>query len=275
MSRALLPLWAAPDAGPAAQHWAHQLADWGQPVQLQDSGVAFAARWLRQHPALALLVDAQGLWLAANGMRMQPDWAGEWPRLRRASVRGELLARACGLGRGEGPPQVLDATAGLGHDALLLAALGAEVTAVERDPVVLALLLDEWRRGQQQPGLAAVLSRLHIQPGHAGLWLRQQAAPEVVYLDPMFPGQAQQAAKVKKPMQLLHQLLQDQADEPALLAQARRVAARVVVKRPRHGAFLEHLPPDQQWLGEAVRFDGYFQASMTAKDRQEKTDGSV
>ncbi|MGE8541127.1 MAG: rRNA methyltransferase, partial [Acinetobacter sp.] len=35
------------------------------------------ARFLRLNPEIALCVDADGLWLCANGMKMQPDWKAE------------------------------------------------------------------------------------------------------------------------------------------------------------------------------------------------------
>ena len=44
---------------------------------------------------LSLAVDGHGLWLCANGMKMQPDWGAEIPRLKRANPKSELIARAC------------------------------------------------------------------------------------------------------------------------------------------------------------------------------------
>ena len=43
------------------------------------------ARFLRLNPELALCVDSCGLWLCANGMKMQPDWKAAVGRLKRAS----------------------------------------------------------------------------------------------------------------------------------------------------------------------------------------------
>jgi len=42
------------------------------------------ARFLRLNPEMALVLDEDGLSLAANGMKMQPDWRAEIPRLKRA-----------------------------------------------------------------------------------------------------------------------------------------------------------------------------------------------
>ena len=43
-----------------------------------------------------------------------------------------MIARAVGLKPGRPAPRVVDATAGLGRDAFLLAVLGCQVTALER-----------------------------------------------------------------------------------------------------------------------------------------------
>ena len=95
------------------------------------------ARFFRLNPELALCVDQDGLWLCANGMKMQPDWQAEVGRLKRASLKSEMIARACNLAE---KPKLIDATAGLGHDSLLMAYLGAEVTLVERHPILFTLL---------------------------------------------------------------------------------------------------------------------------------------
>ena len=49
--------------------------------------------------------------------------------------RGEAVAKAVGI-KGSALPTVIDATAGLGRDAFVLAAIGCQVRLVERHPVV-------------------------------------------------------------------------------------------------------------------------------------------
>jgi 16S rRNA (guanine1516-N2)-methyltransferase len=44
-----------------------------------------------------------------------------------------------------------------------------------------------------------------------------------------------------------------------LLGLAQKVAKRVVVKRPRLAVFLANQETTHQWLGDACRFDAYFQ----------------
>ncbi len=228
------------------------------------------ARFLRLNPEIALCTDENGLWLCANGMKMQPDWQAEIARLKRASIKSEMIARACNLTE---KPKLIDATAGLGHDSLLMAHLGAEITLVERHPILFTLLEDSKTQAESDPFLSQVVARIHLVFSDSHAFLAQQNQEQhsfdVVYLDPMFPqrDQNQQAmkkqAQVKKQMQLLHLLLpedgeMDLGDHLLVLAQA--IAKRVVVKRPRLAVFLNDQQPDHQWQGDACRFDAYFQS---------------
>ncbi|MDM1758893.1 MULTISPECIES: class I SAM-dependent methyltransferase [unclassified Acinetobacter] len=226
------------------------------------------ARFLRLHPELALCVDDLGLSLSANGMKMQPDWKAEIPRLKRASLKSEMIARACNLSE---KPNLIDATAGLGHDTLLMAHLGATVTLIERHPILFTLLEDAKNQGESDPFLAPVVSRIQLVFSDSNTYLQQcideNNSVDVVYLDPMFPqrDQNQQAVKkqaqVKKQMQLLHMLLPEEGEMDLgdrLLVLAQAIAKRVVVKRPRLAVFLNDQQPDHQWQGDACRFDAYF-----------------
>lgn len=248
-----------------AQHYQTLLAARGVVVTLVEVE-QLNARFLRQHPELALCLDEQGLWLSAAGMKMQPDWRAESARLKRASLKSEMIARACHLSE---KPKLLDATAGLGHDSLLMAHLGAEVTLVERHPILFSLLEDAKAQAALDPYLAETVARMHLVFADSAAYLAdcaaQQRGFDVVYLDPMFPQRDQHSAKkqaqVKKQMQLLHQLLPEDGEMDLgdqLLPLAREIAKRVVVKRPRLAVYLAEQPPDHQWSGDACRFDAYF-----------------
>ena len=79
-------------------------------------------------------------------------------------------------------------------------------------------------------------------------------APDVVYLDPMFPGRTKSAA-VKKKFQLLHHLEAPCADEDALMDAALAAGPRrVVVKRPVKAPVLAGVRPSHSVAGKAVRF---------------------
>ncbi len=88
-------------------------------------------------------------------------------RFRFGGGRGQALPRAAGL-TGSATPRIVDATAGLGRDAFLLASLGAEVTLLERSPEVHALLADGIARASQaSPEFAAIVARMTLHLGDA------------------------------------------------------------------------------------------------------------
>lgn len=226
------------------------------------------SRFLRLNPDMALVLDEDGLSLSANGMKMQPDWCAEIPRLKRASLKSEMIARACQLGE---KPTLIDATAGLGHDSLLMAHLGANVRLIERHPILFVLLEYAKVQAERDPFLQATMQRIQLIHADSNCYLNELAQKgeylDVVYLDPMFPqrDQNQQAikkqAQVKKQMQLLHMLLPEDGEMDLgdqLLDLAKKIAKRVIVKRPRHAVYLAEQHPDHQWLGDACRFDAYF-----------------
>ena len=170
-----------------------------------------------------------------------------------------MVARAVGI-RGGVRPRVLDATAGLGRDAFVLAALGCEVTMIERQSVIAALLADGLLRAQLAGGEAGeIAARMQLLQGDAielmGDW--RGSVPEVIHLDPMFP-QRQKSALVKKEMRLFRPLAGDDLDAPQLLAAAIQLAShRVAVKRPRKAPGIEGPAPSAQLTGQSSRYDIY------------------
>ena len=64
--------------------------------------------------------------LAGDGMELRADLSSMAPRLRPDRLGRELLVRAARV-RGADAPTAVDATAGLGEDALLLAAAGFQI----------------------------------------------------------------------------------------------------------------------------------------------------
>lgn len=173
--------------------------------------------------------------------------------------RGQPVAKAAGLKAGN-TPSVLDATAGLGRDAFVLATLGCEVQMLERSPVACALLADGLRRAAAHPETAPIVGRMQLLQSDALGWLVQAGQPasfDVVYLDPMFP-EPDKRARAKKEMHAFQTLIGGDTDADALLEPARRIARqRVVVKRPRTAPWLAGLKPDFGFDGESTRFDAY------------------
>ena len=212
--------------------------------------------------ALALLFDGRGLALVGGGMEQRGDFARMLPRLRRDRLAGELLVKAARVKGADGPLTAIDATAGMGEDALLLAAAGFSVTLYERDPVIAALLRDALQRAAEVSGLADAVARMELREQDSVVALRRMGergaaapSPDVVLLDPMFPERTKSAA-VKKKAQFL-QLLEHPCDDEAALLEA-AVAARprkVVVKRPVKGPHLAGVKPDYAIAGKSVRYD--------------------
>lgn len=178
--------------------------------------------------------------------------------------RGQQIAKAVGLKSGA-TPTVLDATAGLGRDAFVLASLGCKVTMFERSPVVAALLDDGLVRAKQDPEIGQWVSeRLVLQHNNSIEQLSQlTASHEVVYLDPMFPHR-KKSAQIKKEMRVFQSLVGSDDDADKLLPLALNAATkRVVVKRPGYAGFLNGQPPSMQLTSKANRFDVYVLAAMS------------
>ena len=204
---------------------------------------------------VALRVDGAGLALTGAGLELRPDLSSMLPRLRPDRLGRELLVRAARV-KGEESPIAVDATAGLGEDALLLAAAGFTVHLFERDAVIAALLEDALARAAVIPALAGPVSRMRLAGTDSVEALPRLAfEPDVVYLDPMFPERRKSAA-VKKKFQLLHRLERPCGDQEALLASALAAGPRkVVVKRPAKGPLLAGVKPSYSLAGKAVRYD--------------------
>lgn len=199
--------------------------------------------------ALLLAYGTQGLELRAPGRRLKPlrvDFGqigrhGGSELLRAARVRNR-------------PARLLDLTAGLGTDAFRLARAGFEVIACEREPVIHALVEEALGRAPTWPGPG----RLELRCVDARTVLADPAlpAPDVVYLDPMFPGEGRTALP-RRELQLLRELTGEDDTGAELLALARfRAIRRVVVKRPLHAPALAP-EADLVFRGRAVRFDVY------------------
>jgi len=180
-----------------------------------------------------LVTEPEGLTLCGPGpqgaLQLRIEIAEGPMAWRLASSRKrDPLARAIGLPKRSTPPTVLDATAGLCRDAMVLAHMGCHVTAIERIPALVALV-------QAALANSALATRLQVHLGDASQFLASLPpanAPDVVYLDPMF-GDSDRA-QVKKDMQICRALAGPPDDPAPLLAAARAVARdRVVVKRHR------------------------------------------
>jgi len=168
----------------------------------------------------------------------------------RALKKTDDLVRACGVehkGR-----RLVDATAGLGRDAASLAALGFDVVAIERAPLMHALWRDALARHTPR--------HLTFVEDDAVAYLRAVTgtadAPAVVFIDPMYP-KAKRTALPQRELRLIAAAVGDVVDDPVALLAAARAAAtdRVVMKRPRWQRPLA--TPTHTWAGASTCFDMY------------------
>lgn len=170
--------------------------------------------------------------------------------------RGQDIAKAVGLKHGFNP-HVLDATAGLGRDAFVLAALGCKVTLVERNPVVAALLEDGLARAQLNADINEIALRMTLIHQSSTQDMPQLDDIDVVYLDPMYPHK-EKSAQVKKEMRVFQHLVGADLDADQLFAPALALAEyRVVVKRPSYADYLANQKPSTEVKMKKNRFDIY------------------
>lgn len=177
--------------------------------------------------------------------------------------KGQMIAKAIGIQSGISPT-VLDATAGLGRDAFVLATLGCQVTLIERHPIIATLLEDGLVRARFDVEVGDILQRMVLLKGSAidlmSDWVG--IVPQVIYLDPMFPHR-DKSALVKKEMRLFRPLVGDDLDSPDLLEKALVLAShRVVVKRPRKAPIIEGASPSYSLEGKSSRYDIYTKRSL-------------
>lgn len=210
----------------------------------------------------ALIVEPAGVGLLVAGRRhpLRVDFADP-ALIRRCRAGGrDPLLRAL---RAHRPgSRIIDASAGWGVDTFVLASAGAHVVAIERSPVMFALLEDGMRRGRGNPDTARVLERIELRPGDARRWL-PSARWSAAYFDPMFrqPSRAARRGSLVVLEDLTAGCNEDDAD---VLAAALDHAARVVVKRPVRAPAVGGRQPDWQISGRAIRFDGYLGSTHPA-----------
>ena len=172
--------------------------------------------------------------------------------------RKEAIAKAVGFKKNF-KPAVLDATAGLGRDAFVLASLGCRVHMIERSPIIFQLLEDGLKRARadKENGLW-VKERLSLQQHDSCEGLKDLSfKPDVVYLDPMFP-EKKKSALVKKEMQMLKILIGADGDSEKLFKAALQTALlRVVVKRPSYAEHIGGQLPNTVIKTQKNRFDIY------------------
>lgn len=169
--------------------------------------------------------------------------------------RRQDLPKAVGMRKGHNPT-IIDATAGLGRDAFLLASLGAKVTMIERSEIMYRALKNGMALAWEAGGLYRdIISRMFLIHGDSIRLLPLMSADAVI-IDPMHPPR-RKSALVKGEMRAIREIVGVDADQRTLIETALTIVTkRVVLKWPAKAASLTGLPKcSYQIIGKSIRFD--------------------
>ena len=211
----------------------HSVSDLSSDISLEDGPEGLELRRPGDRPGQGVRADFEGM-----------------------STRGHpfsKLLRGC-----DGP--VIDATAGLGGDTGVLAALGWRVLAIERDPRLFKLL--EQAHGRIQA--SRLQERISLLEGDAVERLASLPpafrSPAAIILDPMYPPRRKSSALPSKGMQalrLLHGDTVERSSESLLLAAFAAAPSRVILKRPPEAPPSTVRPPTFSVGSKLVRWDAW------------------
>lgn len=188
-------------------------------------------------------------------------------RFRQESRHGggynQPLPKAMGL-KANIPLTIIDATAGLGRDAFLLASLGAKVTLIERSDHMHTLLADGMARAKKEGGeIAQTISRMTLLHGDAKDLLPSLASLkcQAILVDPMHPPR-KKSALVKADMRQIRDIVGTDEDSIALMKIALATARkRVVLKWPARADPMPDIGPcTHQITGKSTRYDVFMLA---------------
>ena len=207
-------------------------------------------------PKLTILFHAKGVSLTGYGLSYQGDFENMLHRVTNGRLQHEMLVRAA---KSDKPGRkAIDATAGMGEDAFLLAAQGYEVTLFEQNPVIAVLLKDALRRAKKHPVLKDIASRMNLVQDNSVEGMSKLLDPvDVIYLDPMFPAR-QKSSLINKKLQLIQKLEPPCSEETDLFDAAISASpSKIIVKRPLKSEFLAGRKPSYTLNGKAIGYDCY------------------
>lgn len=180
-------------------------------------------------------------------------------RLRFGGGRGQALPKAMGLRAGK-TPMIVDATAGLGRDAFLLASLGAHVVLIERSEQMHRLLAEGLKRAALEGGeFRDIVARMTLMKGDAKDLLPDlstQLSAEAILIDPMHPAR-KNSALVKRELRQIREIVGTDEDAANLMRVALENASnRVVLKWPAKADPIEGIRAcSHQIMGKSTRYD--------------------
>ncbi|MDO5650684.1 MAG: class I SAM-dependent methyltransferase [Moraxella sp.] len=215
-----------------------------------------------QYPLYLAIIKSRPIVIYQNNNnelnKITPNWQALTTRIVGAGRKSELILQASKLNTGM---SVIDATAGFGHDGLIMASTGANVTMLENNPIMALLLFYEYHLMNENKNWQKLLSRITISYINAVEYLTNCDTVDMVYLDPMFPDDSY-GAKVGKNMQMLHNIAAPPtfAEEKSLLTlslSSIQDDSKVIVKRPISAPNFAGQPCIQSVSNNAIRFDIY------------------
>ena len=206
---------------------------------------------------LVLKVAKEGLTLTDGVLTINGDFSKMIQRVKPGNLQKEILIKAVRI-KGKDRINVIDATAGMGDDSLILAAAGFNVIMYEQDKIIATLLESAVEHAKEIEELKDIVTRMQVNCEDSIRAMRNlNERPDVILLDPMFP-ERQKSAMVKKKFQLLGQLEKPCNNEEELMQAAIDAKPRkIVVKRPAKGPYLAGKKPSHSIGGKAVRYDCY------------------
>ena len=151
---------------------------------------------------------------------------------------------------------IVDATAGLGYDAFILASLGAKVTLIERSKEMYEILQNGINEATSFGGeIERIINRMDLLLGDSKDIL-VKLSPEVVMIDTMYKDR-KKTALVKNNMRLVREIVGPDSDYVELLEIALNCAKnRVVLKQPRYADPIREIRKcSHQILGKTIRYD--------------------
>lgn len=228
----------------------------------RDQAESFARRTdapIQDKPGdyLTVRFDSKGVSLSGFGLTYQGNFVESMlHRVTNGRLQHEMLVKAAKSDK-DGR-KAIDATAGMGEDAFLLAAYGYQVTLYEQNPVIAALLKDALRRAKKNMILKEIAGRMKLVEGDSVECLAGLAdSVDLIYLDPMFP-QRQKSGLINKKLQLIQKLEPPCSEEKDLFDAAIKVKpSKIIVKRPLKSVHLAGREPSYILKGKAIRYDCY------------------
>lgn len=184
------------------------------------------------------------------------DFGEQWREFQkqRLSAKTDLLGRACAAAPGK---KIFDMTMGMASDSLKLVYFGAEVMAMDKQPLIYELVRDAVFRIERDFTFDS--GKLAFDPHFGDSLVRAKeyvSAFEVFYLDPMFHLQ-NRTALPKKKMQFLNDIIGENSDDEFIptvrfLLDHKK---RVVVKRHPDAPTFGGLKPKSVYAGKKIRFE--------------------